>query len=208
MRILASSLALLFVCTLLSRAADGFMTVFDGKDLSKIKTTGNWKIQKDGSLYLEPRAGEKGWSRYDSYLWLKEDYKDFVFDFEYKHGNGGNSGLYFRIYDEADPTVHGFEVQILDCFGKKKLGQHDLGGVIQTAGPLANGSKPAGEWNRMVVTMKKGKLSVVLNGKTVQDKLDLAASKPKNKKLADSGKIAIQDHGQKFWVRNLRVKRL
>ena len=50
--------------------------------------------------------------------------------------------------------------QILDCFGKKKLGQHDLGGVIQTAGPLANGSKPAGEWNRMVVTMKKGKLSV------------------------------------------------
>ncbi|MDB4740110.1 DUF1080 domain-containing protein, partial [Akkermansiaceae bacterium] len=107
MRILASSLALLFVCTLLSRAADGFMTVFDGKDLSKIKTTGNWKIQKDGSLYLEPRAGEKGWSRYGSYLWLKEDYKDFVFDFEYKHGNGGNSGLYFRIYDEADPTVHG-----------------------------------------------------------------------------------------------------
>ena len=157
---------------------------------------------------MEPRPGEKGWSRYGSYLWLKEDYKDFVFDFEYKHEKGGNSGLYFRIYDESDPTAHGFEVQILDCFGKKKLGQHDLGGVIQTAGPLANGSKPAGEWNRMVVTMKEGRLSVVLNGKTVQDKLDLAASKPKNKKLADSGKIAIQDHGQKFWVRNLKVKSL
>tara|TARA_B110000003_G_scaffold268333_1_gene297713 strand:- start:4630 stop:5256 length:627 start_codon:yes stop_codon:yes gene_type:complete len=208
MKILASILVLLIICPLLSHAAEGFTTVFDGKDLSKIETTGNWKIQKDGSLYLEPRPGEKGWTRYGSYLWLKDDYKDFVFDFEYKHEKGGNSGLYFRIYDEADPTVHGFEVQILDCFGKKKLGQHDLGGVIQTAGPLANGSKPAGEWNRMVVTMKKGKLSVVLNGEIVQDKLDLAASKPKNKKLADSGKIAIQDHGQKFWVRNLRVKRL
>ncbi len=208
MKTLASILALLFVCAPLSRAAEGFTTIFDGKDMSKIKTTGNWKIQKDGSLHLEPRPGEKGWSRYGSYLWLKEDYKDFVFDFEYKHGKGGNSGLYFRIYDESDATAHGFEIQILDCFGKKKLGQHDLGGVIQTAGPLVNASKPAGEWNRMVVTMKEGKLSVVLNGKTVQDKLDLAASKPKNKKLAGSGKIAIQDHGQKFWVRNLKVKSL
>ena len=208
MRIITSILALSFFCAPLSFAADGFTTIFDGKDLSKIKTAGNWKIQKDGSLFLEPRPGEKGWSRYGSYLWLKEDYKDFVFDFEYKHEKGGNSGLYFRIYDETDPTAHGFEVQILDCFGKKKLGQHDLGGVIQTAGPLANGSKPAGAWNHMVVTMKEGRLSVVLNGKTVQDKLDLAASKPKNKKLADSGKIAIQDHGQKFWVRNLKVKSL
>jgi len=80
MRILASTLTLLFVCTLLSCAADGFTTIFDGKDLSKIETTGNWKIQKDGSLYLEPRPGEKGWTRYGSYLWLKDDYKDFVFD--------------------------------------------------------------------------------------------------------------------------------
>ena len=192
----------------MSQAEEGFTTIYDGKDLSKIKTTGNWKIQKDGSLYLEPRPGEKGWTRYGSYLWLKEDYADFVFDFEYKHGKGGNSGLYFRIADESDATAHGFEVQILDCFGKKKLGQHDLGGVIKTAGPLVNASKPAGEWNRMVVTIKEGRLTVVLNGKTVQDKMDLAARKPKNKKLADSGKITIQDHGQKFWVRNLKVKRL
>lgn len=185
-----------------------FTTIYDGKDLSKIKTEGNWKIQEDGSLYLDPRPGEKGWTRYGSYLWLKEDYKDFVFDFEYKHGKGGNSGLYFRIYDESDATAHGFEIQILDCFGKKKLGQHDLGGVIKTAGPLLNAAKPAGEWNRMVVTMKEGKLSVVLNGKTVQDGLDLAKAKPAGKKLAEKGKIAIQDHGQPFWVRNLKIKSL
>lgn len=185
-----------------------FTTIYDGKDLSKIVTEGNWKIQEDGSLYLDPRPGEKGWTRYGSYLWLKEDYEDFVFDFEYKHLKGGNSGLYFRIYDESDATAHGFEVQILDCFGKKKLGQHDLGGVIRTAGPLVNASKKPGEWNRMVVTLKEGKLTVELNGQKVQDGLDLAAKKPKGKKLAKKGKIAIQDHGQPFWVRNLRVKRL
>ncbi|NNC88121.1 MAG: DUF1080 domain-containing protein [Akkermansiaceae bacterium] len=185
-----------------------FTTIYDGKDLSKIKTEGNWKIQDDGSLFLEPRPGEKGWQRYGSYLWLKDDYEDFVVDFEYKHPKGGNSGLYFRISDESDATAHGFEVQILDCFGKEKLGPHDLGGVIKTAGPLVNASKKPGEWNRMIVTLKDGKLTVELNGKKVQDGLDLAARKPKGKDLAAQGKIAIQDHGQPFWVRNIRVKRL
>lgn len=203
---------------------DGFASIFNGKDEPKVKkegtwttftgngmsvkTEGNWQVQKDGSLYLEPRPGEKGWTRYGSYLWLTEDYEDFVFSFEYQHGKGGNSGLYFRIYDESDATAHGFEVQILDCYGKKKLGQHDLGGVIQTAGPLTNASKPAGEWNLMQLTMSEGKVSVVLNGKKVQDNLDLEAKKPKGKKLAGAGKIAIQDHGLKFSVRNLRVKKL
>lgn len=186
---------------------DGKWTTFTGKGMS-VKTEGNWIPQEDGSLFLDPRPGEKGWTRYGSYLWLTEDYKDFMFDFEYKHGKGGNSGLYFRIYDESDATAHGFEVQILDCYGKEKLGQHDLGGVIKTAGPLTNASKPAGEWNRMKVMMKDGKLTVILNGKTVQDKLDVAAKKPKGKKFADSGKIAIQDHGQKFSVRKLMVKKL
>ena len=71
-----------------------------------------------------------------------------------------------------------------------------------------NAAKPAGEWNRMVVTLKEGKLTVDLNGQKVQDELDLAAAKPKDKALAPTGKIAIQDHGQPFWVRNLRVKSL
>ena len=185
-----------------------FKAIYDGKDLSNIKTKGNWKIQKDGSLYLDPREGEKGWTRYGSYLWLKDDFKDFTIDFEYKHPRGGNSGLYFRISDESDATAHGFEVQILDCFGKKKLGPHDLGGVIGTAGPLVNAAKKPGEWNRMVVTLKDNKLTVVLNGKTVQDSLDLVARKPAAKKLAEKGKIAIQDHGQPFWVRNIKVKAL
>ena len=209
MKTLLSLLCLCFtVAPLAVGEDDGFTTIYDGKDLSMIKTEGNWKIQDDGSLFLEPREGEKGWTRYGSYLWLKEDYADFVFDFEYKHGKGGNSGLYFRISDESDATAHGYEVQILDCFGKEKLGQHDLGGVIKTAGPLTNAAKPAGEWNRMVVTLKDGKLTVELNGEKVQDELDLAASKPKDKELAPTGKIAIQDHGQPFWVRNLRVKSL
>jgi len=188
--------------------AEGFNVVFDGKDLSKIKTTGNWKVQEDKSLKLVPREGEKGWSRYGSYLWLPGEYADFVVDFEFKYEKDGNSGLYFRISDESDASANGWEVQILDCHGKEgKLGHHDMAGVIRTNGPLENASLPHGEWNRMTVEFKKNQLKVTLNGKLVQD-FNLAEKKPKEKELAAKGKIAIQDHGQIFWVRNIQVKSL
>ena len=185
-----------------------FTVIFDGKDMSNIETEGNWQIQDDGSLHLTPRPGEKGWTRYGSYIWLKDKYADFVFDFEFKYGKGGNSGFYFRCGDKVDPTKSGFEVQILDSYGvEKKLGHHDMGGVIRTGGPLENASKPAGEWNRMTVKMKGDQLTVVLNGKLVQD-INLAEKKPTDKELPAEGWICIQDHGQPFTVRNLRVKGL
>ena len=82
-----------------------------------------------------------------------------------------------------------------------------MGGVIRTNGPLENASLPPGEWNRMTVQLEKNQLKVTLNGKLVQD-FNLAEKKPEKKELAAKGKIAIQDHGQLFWVRNIQVKSL
>ena len=183
----------------------GLKTVLNGKDLSGLKTTGNWTYEADGSLALKPREGEKGWQRYDAYLWLEDEYADFVFDFEFKYNARGNSGFFFRVSDLKEPVKNGTEVQILDCYGKeKKLGHHDMGGIIRTTGPLKNACKPAGEWNRMVVTCKGMQLKVELNGELVQD-YDLSQSKAK---IPAKGYIGIQDHGQEFWVRNLKVKAL
>jgi len=212
-KILHLSLALFLVNTIHAghpeKNAQGFdPLIVDGK-FSGVETEGNWQIQEDGTVYLEPREGEKGWKRYNHYLTTTEEYGDFVFDFEYKHGEGGNSGFYFRISDTSEPTLHGFEVQILDSLGKPddEMGHHDNGGVIKTKGADKNASKPAGEWNRMTVTMKGSHITVVLNGEKVQD-FDLAKEKPEDKPLAEEGYISIQDHGLPFWVRNLQVKRL
>ena len=189
------------------KSTEGFEVIFDGKT-KNFSTEGNWQVQDDGSLKLTPREGEKGWTRYNHYIWLPGEYGDFTFDFEFMYGKGGNSGFYFRCADEVDPTKSGFEVQILDSHGvEKELGHHDMGGVIRTRGPLKNASKPAGEWNRMTATMKGDRLVVVLNGVLVQD-FDLRKEKPENKELVKSGKICIQDHGLPFTVRNLRVKKL
>lgn len=204
---------LLFITTVFSadpeKKDDGFTVIYDGTDLSRVETEGNWMIQEDGSLYLKPREGEQGWKRYHHYLWLKDKYKDFTFDFEYKYQEGGNSGFYFRCADKEDPVAGGFEVQIMDSLGKPdgEMGHHDNGGIIKTKGADKNMSKPAGEWNHMTVTMKGTHLTVVLNGETIQD-FDLAEKKPADKPLAEEGYITIQDHGIPFWVRNLKVKRL
>ena len=63
---------------------DGFVSLFNGKDLSGWTTTGNWLPQKDGSLLIQPRPG-KGWKRYDDYLTSEEKYKDFILEIEYKY---------------------------------------------------------------------------------------------------------------------------
>lgn len=188
-----------------SAGEKGFKSMFNGKDTSEWTTAGNWFANDRGELEIKPREGEKGWKRFDAYLYSKKRYRNFVFDFEYKHPKGGNSGFFFRVADQADPVNSGFEVQINDVHGKAKLTPHDCGGVIQTAAPSKNAAKPAGEWNRMVVTMRSDDLKVELNGETVVD-IDLkkAAKKP----LPDTGYISLQDHGLHLFFRNLRLKEL
>ncbi len=175
--------------------------------LADFETKGNWMEEEGGVLHLVPREGEKGWKRYESYLWLPGQYGDFVCQFEFKLGKGGNSGFYFRIADKSDATEHGFEVQLKDDHGKEKLGQHDVGGVIKTSGPKVNAVKPAGEWNAMTVRLKGSKLFVKLNDQVVQQ-IDMEEAKPADKPLVEKGWIAIQDHGQEFWVRNVRIRKL
>src|SRR5262249_52925610 len=122
---------------------DGWVDLLKGGDLTKYwTTTGNWKLDKDGVVALEPRKGESGWQRYDAYLWVKDKkYKDFEADFEYKVAKGGNSGFYFHVGDLKQPVNTGIEVQIYDSGGKKKdakLTDHDSGGIIPGLPPKKN----------------------------------------------------------------------
>src|SRR5205085_1595636 len=132
------------------------VNLLEGNDLTKHwTTTGNWKIDKEGVVALEPRPGEKGWERYDAYLWSKKQYKDFDAEFDYKVAKGGNSGFYFHVGDKASPVATGIEVQIYDSYGKAntaKLSDHDSGGIIPGIPPTKRASKPPLEWNHMQVT--------------------------------------------------------
>lgn len=186
-------------------ASDGFVPLFDGKTLDGWQTTGNWIVEEDGVVSLHPREGESGWQRYDAYLTTKRKYKDFILDLEFKIGKGGNSGVFLRVGDPLDQVDTGFEVQILDTHGKENPGHHDCGGVIRTAAPSKNMVKPAGEWNRYVITCNGNHLQVELNGERI---IDLQLDKSAMKDRPAEGYIGFQDEAKRVWYRNVRIKEL
>ena len=102
----------------------------------------------------------------------------------------------------------GIEVQIYDSASKPagaKLSDHDSGGIIPGVPPTKNTAKPAGEWNRMQVTVKGNRLTVRLNGEQVND-VDLAKGQLKTRPA--TGSVGFQDHGLPLWLRNIRIREL
>jgi hypothetical protein len=186
-------------------ADSGFRPMFNGKDLTGWQTTGNWKVEADGSISLHPRDGEHGWQRYDAYLTTERMYDNFVLDLEFKFNKGGNSGVFLRVGDPLDQVDTGFEVQILDTHGKDPITNHDCGGVIGAAVPSKNMVKPAGEWNRYVITCQGKHLTVELNGEQIID-LDLSKSAVSDRPA--KGYIGFQDEAKRVWYRNVRIKEL
>ena len=186
-------------------ADDGFKPMFNGKDLTGWKTTGNWTVMDENTVTLKPRPGEHGWQRYAAYLTTDRKYANFVLDLEFKFEAGGNSGVFMRVGDLKNHVSSGFEVQILDTHAKKKVGNHDCGGVIGTAGPSKNMVKPAGEWNRYVITLVGNSLKVELNGEPIIA-LDLSKTGLRNRPA--TGYISFQDEAKPIWYRNVRIKEL
>lgn len=184
-------------------AGNHWITVSSPAGFATTSTEGNWSL-KDGVISLTPRAGETGWKRFGSYLWLGKDYGDFECSFDYRHEAGGNSGFYFRVADTKDPVKTGVELQLTDCHAKPQLGWHDLGGLIKFTreghkNPLAKASKPAGEWNTVLISLKNNHLTISINGITVQDH-------PFDPELPKVGKIGFQDHGLPFHIRNFKIR--
>ena len=207
-----NSMKILFLSTLIalsplvSAAEKEWIQLYNGRDLSGWETSGNWLPQKDGTLLIQPRPGEKGWQRYGAYLWSKKKYKDFVLHVEYKYPPGGNSGVFFRVGDLDNPVQTGIEAQVLDSTKKKgKVGPHDHGGIIRTVGATKNMSKNPGEWNKMIVTCKKHHLQVELNGEKIVD-IQLDKTPMKDRPL--EGHIGLQDHGEpnNLYFRNIKIK--
>ncbi len=206
-----ASLALIVLSTaaLAEDKCEGWVDLLPGNDMTKHwSTKGNWSIDEKGVISLVPRPGEKGWSRFDAYLWLDGEYKDFEIQFDYMVQKGGNSGFYFHVGDKASPVAKGIEVQIYDSGSKKqgaRLTDHDSGGIIPGIPPKKNAARPAGEWNTFHILCKGNDLTVKLNGEVVNEvKLDEGRIKGR----PESGFIGFQDHALPLKLRNIRIKRL
>ena len=182
-----------------------FTQLFNGKDLTGWKTTGNWVVEPGNILTLKPRKGEHGWKRFADYIATSRKYGNFILKLDFKFEKKGNSGVFMRVADPLLPVTTGFELQILDTHGLEKPGHHDCGGIITTSGPSKNMVKPAGEWNEYIISLNGNQLKVTLNGEQIQD-LDISKTGLKDRPA--KGHISFQDEAKRIWYRNVRIKEL
>jgi hypothetical protein len=204
MRTLAVALALLAVQ---DKTDDGFIRLFNGKDLTGWKVAENPDSAKveDGAIKTNgPRAhvfyvGEVN----------KAVFKDFEFKAKVLIKPGSNAGIYFHTeYQEKDWPKKGFECQVCsnDYKDPKKTGS--LYGVKD----LAESPVKDDEWFDYHIIVKGKSVEILLNGKSVNQWTQPDDYKPKGfaGRVLDQGTFALQCHDPKsvVYFKDLRVKPL
>ncbi|MEL6256464.1 MAG: DUF1080 domain-containing protein [Bacteroidota bacterium] len=174
-----------------------------------------WKIE-DGTMTLSGKGGGDIVSR--------DTYENFELELEWKISPNGNSGIFFHV-SEADTlkkVYHsGPEIQILDNDGHPdgKIPMHRAGDNYDLQACSEETVKPVGEWNQVKVVVNDGKVEQWLNGKMVVDYTlnspDWEEQYQKSKFTqwpaygrAGKGHIALQDHGDPVWFKNITIKKL
>ena len=134
-------------------------------------------------------------------IYTEQTFGDGLFEVEFMIPKGSNSGVYL---------MGEYEVQILDSYGKEKVGPGDLGGIYSTAAPKVNASKKPGEWQTFVIDFQAPKFSdgkkvanakfvkVTLNGTVIHENVEMKGPTPgglTGKEVAVGPLLFQGDHG-------------
>jgi 3-keto-disaccharide hydrolase len=209
--------------------AGPWKSLFDGKTMDA------WKIFKSDKAprLCEPAdAGKNCWEIKDGVLQKdgnandivsKDAFGDFELEIEWKMGDKGNSGLFYRGTEEYNAIYWSApEYQLLDNVNAadNKQANHLAGSVYDLYAVPADAAKPAGEWNQTRIVAKGPHVEHWLNGRKVAQydvgskdwEAALAASKFKpyaNFAKAPKGILGIQgNHPGSLALRNIRIREL
>jgi Domain of Unknown Function (DUF1080) len=203
---------------------DGWQLLFDGKTTNGWHTYGKssansrWSIA-DNTLYLDTSKQEGG------DILTDEEFENFDLKLEWKISQNGNSGIIVNIKEDTEKYKEtyktGPEIQVLDNEGHPdgKILKHRAGDLYDLIKSSSEPVKPFGEWNAVEIISDKGKLQVFLNGTNVvtttmwNDNWRALIAGSKFKAMPDfgtfkKGRIALQDHGNAVWYRNIMIKKL
>ena len=199
--------------------AGPWKSLFDGKSLDAWRTYRDagppekWNIS-DGMMSKDGNASD---------LVSKEEFGDFELEFDWRIGEAGNSGVFYRGSEDEEAIYWtGPEYQLLDDIKArdKRTRNHCAGSVYDLYDAPEGHLKPVGEWNSTRIVAKGAHVEHWLNGfKMVEYELwspdweqHLAKSKfkdwPKYGRIK-KGHFGIQgNHPGSLALRNIRVREL
>jgi hypothetical protein len=204
----------------LNQPPEGFVALFNGKDLSGWKglvedpkkragmskqqlseaqakadadMRANWKIV-DGVLCFDG----KGHS-----LCTAKDYGDFEMLVDWKIELGGDSGIYLR----GSP-----QVQIWDPANRGVGAEVGSGGLYNNqkgpSKPLKKADRPVGQWNTFRIVMMGELVTVYLNDLLVVDNVVMENYWERDKPIYPTGQIELQSHGSNLYFRNIFIREI
>ena len=215
-----------------------WISLFDGKTLNGWHQYNGsaigeeWSVV-DSTLVFDPSKKRNGG---DKNIVTDQEFTNFVLSIEWKVAEVGNSGLFWAVQEGQEygqPYLTGPEIQILDNErhpdAQANPKYHQAGALYDMVQPTADVCNPAGEWNHFLLTIDHNinKGIVVLNGTEIvrfpvhgpEWEALIAASKFGDKNSPfythapkfgqfKTGKIGLQDHGDKVAFRNIKIKEL
>lgn len=191
-------------------AREGWRDLF-APDLSNAALSpGSWVFEKG---VLERRGA--------GHIWTKAAYGDFILDLEFRLEAGSNSGVFLRSRDTVNWLQNSIEIDVNDSYGPHPRYAGLCGAVYDCVVPAKNAIKAPGEWNRLTITCRGSRISVILNSEPIVDMdLDRWTEPHKNpdgtrnkfqtayRDMARIGPIGFQDHREPVWYRSIRIKEL
>jgi hypothetical protein len=203
---------------------EGWKLLFDGKTTSGWRNyrsdniSERWKAS-NGELYLDKSVTEGTGD-----IITDEEFQDYELLLDWKISPCGNSGVIFHVVEDAkfkNTYNSGPEMQVLDntCHPDAKIAKHRAGDLYDLIACSKETVKPAGEWNQVRLISKDAKMEFWLNGTKVvaftmhTPEWDQMVAKSKFNSMpgfgkAEKGHIALQDHGDAVWFRNIKIREL
>jgi hypothetical protein len=143
-------------------------------------------------------------------IYSDDKWGDARIEVEFMVPKGSNSGIY---------VMGEYEVQVLDSFGRERVGPGDVGGLYGAAAPKANASRKPGEWQKFVIEFQAPRfegdkkvanakfLKVILNDQVIHENVEMKGPTPTgvSGKEAAKGPLMFQgDHGPVAY-RNIKI---
>lgn len=208
----------------------GWTSLFDGTTLNGWHSYGKSEAGKawiidSGAIKLNASAKKDYQTQGGGDLVTNDEFENFDLKLEWNISKNGNSGIVFYIHEDTakykESWNTGLEMQVLDNDGHSdgKIPKHRAANLYDLIAASPENVKGPGEWNQAEIISNKGKLDLYLNGVKVvsttlwDDNWKKLIAGSKFKDMPDwgtftKGHIALQDHGNDVWYRNIMIKKL